>query len=62
MKLTNDEKQYLTGLLELEMTTCEMWITENQDNPDVDFQGFKDTDYDLDMINKILDKLYKEII
>ena len=58
MKLTNEEKNYLTGLLELEMTGCEMWITENQDNPDVDFQGFKDNDYDLDMINKILDKLY----
>ena len=58
MKLTNEEKQYLTGLLELEITSCQMWITENQDNPDVDFQGFKDTDYDLNIINKILDKIF----
>ena len=40
MKLTNEEKQYLTELLQLEITSCQMWITENQDNPDVDFQGF----------------------
>ena len=58
MKLTNEEKQYLTGLLELEITSCQMWITENQNNPDVDFQGFKDTDYDLNIINKILDKIF----
>ena len=47
MKLTNEEKQYLTELLQLEISSCQMWITENQDNPDVDFQGFKDIDYDL---------------
>ena len=58
MKLTNEEKQYLTELLQLEISSCQMWITENQDNPDVDFQGFKDTDYDLNIINKILDKIF----
>lgn len=58
MKLTNEEKQYLTELLQLEISSCQMWITENQDNPDVDFQGFKDIDYDLNIINKILDKIF----
>ena len=58
MKLTNEEKQYLTELLQLEISSCQMWITENQDNPDVDFQGFKDINYDLNIINKILDKIF----
>ena len=57
MILTNDEKQLITDLLKSELFDCELWIKENLDNPDVDFQGFIECDNNLNVINKILDKL-----
>ena len=57
MILTNDEKQLLTDLLESKLMDYEIWIKENLDDPDVDFQSCIETNDNLNVINKILDKL-----
>ena len=57
MILTNYEKQFLTDLLESELMDYEIWIKENFDDPDVDFQSCIETNDNLNVINKILDKL-----
>ena len=57
LKLTSEEKEYLFDIIQGQIMECEIWIKENLDDPDVDFQSLIETNDTLNVSRKILDKL-----
>ena len=57
IKLAREEKGYLVDILQGQLMECELWIKENLDDPNVEFQSLVETNDTLIVTRKILDKL-----